>query len=158
VPPFYVVAATDEDGGKRSMQQRVRDANRGRRPGVLDWDVWQGPPALARKLELKRGSNGPTEHQKRTIADLTACGAPPIVAWTLRDVYHGMVNAGFKFLPNVLTTLDVQEEQLAAWDREAELIRSGDVVRKVSKPRAAGPRYGWGGGAARRAAKAGVLV
>jgi hypothetical protein len=138
VRPCYFTAINDADHGNNSDLQRIRDANRGVRSGQLDLDIWQGPPALARKLELKRGKNKPTEHQARTIADLTACGAPPIVAWTLQEAFDGLVAAGFRFLPNVATTLAHMEEQLAAWDREAALVRGGVVVKK--RAQRAGPR------------------
>jgi hypothetical protein len=144
VPPFYVTAIQDSDGGARSMQQRVRDKNRGIKKGALDWDIIQGPPALCRKLELKRGRNTTSDSQDQTIADLTACGAPPIVAWTLYEVYAGMTVAGFRFLPNVAVTLQHWEQQLEGWDREASLVRAGVVVKKRAPPRKAGPRFLWG--------------
>jgi len=138
VPPFYVVSIQDADGGGRSDLQRIRDANKGIVSGQLDMEISQGPPPLIRKLELKRGRNKPTEHQLKTIADLTACGAPPIVAWSLREVHDGLFIAGFVFLPNWRTTLAHMEAQLEAWDRQASDIKSGATVRKPSKPR--GPR------------------
>lgn len=130
VRPFYAAAIQDSDGGARTMQQRVRDSNRGRKKGQLDWDVVQGPPALCRKLELKRGKNDTSDSQEQSIADLTACGAPPVVAWTLRQVYDGLAGAGFRFTANVETVLQHCEELLAGWDREAEAVLSGDVVKK----------------------------
>lgn len=140
VEPFYVTAIHDADGGGRSDNQRARDENRGITKGQLDWDLWQGIDAtyLARKLELKRFDNDLSERQRETVRKLTLCNAPPIIAWTLREVLRGMTRAGFRFLPNVSTTLQYWEEQLASWDREAEDIKSGRVVRKrsTSKPRA----------------------
>lgn len=141
--PCYVTAIHDSDGGERTMQQRVRDKNRGISKGQLDWDVVQGPPALARKLELKRGKNNLSDAQRNTVADLTACGAPPIVAWTLREVYDGLSEAGFRFTDNVSTVLQHSEELLAGWDREASAILSGEVVKKKYAPRKAGPRFLW---------------
>jgi hypothetical protein len=143
VPPFYATAVKDSDGGERSVQRRVRDKNRGIHKGILDWDVVQGPPCLARKLELKRGKNHTSDAQDKTIADLTACGAPPVIAWELREVYTGLLEAGFRFLPNVETTLQHWEAQLAGWDREAEMIKSGEVIPKKCAPRKAGPRFLW---------------
>jgi hypothetical protein len=143
VPPFYVTAIHDADGGQRSMQQRIRDDNRGIKKGQLDYDVWQGPPLVARKLELKRGKNTTSSAQDQTIKDLTACGGPPVVAWDLRQVYEGLSREGFRFQANVLTVLQYHEELLAGWDREAEGIKSGVVVKKRSAPRKAGPRYLW---------------
>lgn len=125
------------------MQQRVRDKNRGIAKGQLDYDVRQGPPALARKLELKRGANSTTPAQDQTIADLTACGAPPIIAWTLREAYDGLAATGFRFIDGAETVLQHLEATLNGWDRKAEDIKSGAVVRKVAKPRKAGPRYLW---------------
>jgi hypothetical protein len=140
VPPFWCSAIHDRDGGKRSMLQRTRDVNRGIRKGQLDWDVIQGPPYLHRKLELKRGKNDATTSQSITINDLMACGGYPIIAWELAEVYLGLLDAGFRFRPNVATKLAFYEKHLEAWDREAELILSGAVVKKSSKPRAASPR------------------
>ena len=142
VPPFYVTAIHDSDGGERTMQQRVRDKNRGISKGQLDWDVVQAP-GVARKLELKRGKKKPSESQVQTIADLTACGLRPVVAWTLREVYDGLLREGFRFGANVETVLQHCEEMLTGWDREAEDIMSGAVVKKASAPRKAGPRYLW---------------
>ena len=153
VPPFYCTAIHDADHGKRTDLQRIRDANRGIRKGQLDWECWQGPGGLARRVELKRGYNKPTEAQDGTIADLTACGAPPIVAWSLRDVWCGLTRAGFRFFPNVATTLQHWEEQLAAWDREAELVKSGAIVKKRSTAR---PRVRTPKDAVARAFKAGA--
>jgi hypothetical protein len=131
VPPFWACAMPDSDHGTRSDLQRIRDAAKGQRPGVLDWVVCQGPPPpLILCLELKRGKNRPTEHQKKTIADLTACGAPPVVAWTLAEVHTGLAGAGFIFLPNWQTTLAHMEAQLEAWDREAAGVKDGSIVKK----------------------------
>lgn len=141
--PFYATAIQDSDGGARTMQQRVRDNTRGIKKGQLDWDMWQGPNGLARKLELKRGHNTTSDAQNQTIADLTACGAPPIVAWTLRQAYEGCLREGFRFAGNVETVLQHCEELLAGWDRDAENILSGTVVKKRAAPRKAGPRYTW---------------
>lgn len=143
VAPFYITAIHDSDGGERTMQQRVRDKNRGIAKGQLDWDVVQGPPIIARKLELKYGKNKPTDAQRQTIADLTACGAPPIVAWSLREVYEGLAREGFRFTANVETVLQHCEALLAGWDRDADLITSGQVVKKRAAPRKASPRFLW---------------
>lgn len=139
VPPFYVAMIHDRDGGQRSMLQRTRDVNRGIRKGQLDADVIQGPPYLHRKLELKRGKNDLTEAQIITVRDLVSCGAEPVVAWNLLGVYLGLRARGFRFLPNVDTKLAHYEAQLDAWDREAELILSGAVVKKPAKLRAPRP-------------------
>lgn len=147
IPPFYVTAIHDSDGGDRTMQQRVRDDNRGIKKGQLDWDVTQGPSLVWRKLELKRGKNKPSDSQRQTIADLTACGAPPVVAWELREVYEGLRCAGFRFADNVETVLQHCEELLAGWDREAECVLSGEVVKKRAAPRRAQPRFLWKQGA-----------
>lgn len=141
VPPFYAVAIQDSDGGARSMQQRIRDANRGRKKGQLDWLCVQ--TGIYRSVELKRGKNDTSDAQDRTIADLTACGFPPIVAWSLREVYEGLVAAGFRFTLNVETVLQHCEAMLAGWDREAQAILSGEVVKKRAASRKPGPRYVW---------------
>ena len=137
VPPFYVVAIPDSDHGTRSDLQRMRDAAKGQVAGQLDMDVVQFP-GLARKIELKRGKNTLTEHQKKTVDDLTACGVTPIIARTLLEVQTKLMGAGFQFLGNWPTTLAHMEAQLEAWDRQASDIKSGVTVRKPSKPR--GPR------------------
>jgi hypothetical protein len=136
VPPFYVVAIPDSDHGTRSDLQRIRDAAKGQIAGQLDFDVIQAP-GLARKLELKRGRNKPTEHQQKTIADLTACGLPPIVAWSLVEVRVGLSAAGFRFQPNAATTLAHMAALLDGWDREAALVKSGDIVRERGTSRRA---------------------
>lgn len=141
LPPFYITAFKDSDGGERSMQQRVRDKNRGVSKGILDWIVVQ--PGVYRSMELKRGRNTTSDAQNRTIADLSACGFPPVVARTLGEVYARLSAAGFHFNENVLTVLQHCEEILAGWDREAEDILSGVVVKKRAAPRKAGPRYLW---------------
>lgn len=138
VPRFWCSAIHDQDGGQRSEIQRMRDVNRGIHKGQLDWDVIQGPPYLHRKLELKRGTNDLTDAQEATASDLSACGGAPVVAWTLLDVWTGLALVGFEFLPNTKTVFQHLEAELAAWDREAELIKSGVVVKKRStrKPKA----------------------
>lgn len=135
--PCYFTAIHDADGGARTDLQRIRDRSRGIKPGQLDWEVWQGPNGLARRVELKRGKNKPSDHQLTTISKLDMCGARPIVAWTLRQVYGGLAAAGFGFTANVATHLQHCEALLDGWDREAEDILSGVVVRK---PRATKPR------------------
>lgn len=141
VPPFYVTAIHDSDGGSRTMLQRVRDKNRGIAKGQLDFDVVQGPPALCRKLELKRGRNTTTEAQDLTIATLKACGASPVIAWTLREVYEGLLERGFRFMPNAPTVLEHMEALLAGWDRDADAVKASPprkpAARKVQ------PRYTW---------------
>lgn len=141
VKPCYVTAIHDSDGGERTMQQRVRDKNRGISKGQLDWQVVQ--TGVYRPLELKRGKNNLSDAQVQTVADLTACGFPPIVAWTLREVYDGLSSAGFKFTGNVETVLQHCEELLAGWDRDAAAVMSGEVVKKKYAPRKAGPRFLW---------------
>jgi hypothetical protein len=141
VKPFYAVAIQDSDGGARSMQQRIRDNNRGRKKGQLDWLCVQ--PGIYRSVELKRGKNNTSDAQDQTITDLTACGFPPVVAWELREVYEGLHDAGFRFTDNVETVLQHCEELLAGWDREAEAILSGAVVKKRAAPRKVQPRYLW---------------
>lgn len=141
VPPFYCTAFKDADGGERSVQQRVRDKNRGIHKGILDWIVVQ--PGIYRSLELKRGKNTTSDAQNRTIADLTACGFPPIVAWSLREAYEGLRDAGFRFTENVETVLQHCEALLEGWDREADAVMSGAVVKPRKSPKRAGPRYLW---------------
>jgi hypothetical protein len=138
VRPCYFTAIHDRDGGLRTMQQRVRDKNRGIHKGQLDWDVVQGPPYLHRKLELKRGENDLTEAQKVTARDLTACGGAPVKAWELREAYAGLLGAGFRFTSNVETVLAHLEAELAGWDREAEAVLSREIV----KPKRASKRRG----------------
>lgn len=132
LPPRYFTAIHDSDGGARTDLQRIRDANRGITSGQLDWDVVQGEPAVARKLELKRGANKPTKLQERTIVDLTACGFAPVVAWTLREVHDGLTAAGFRFAGNVGVVLAQLEAHLDAWDREADLVVGG-TKRKAAR-------------------------
>ena len=139
LPPCYFTAIHDSDDGARTDLQRIRDATRGVTTGQLDWDIVQGVEvrpgvirALARKLELKRGSNKPRGKQLQTIEDLTACGAAPVVAWSLREVHSGLVERGFRFSGNVETILQHLEAELASWDREADAVMSGEVVRKKS--------------------------
>lgn len=139
VHPCYYTAIQDSDGGARSDMQRIRDRVRGRKKGQLDWEVHQGPPYLTRKVELKRGSNTTSSSQDDTIRALKACGAPPIVAWSLREAHSGLLAAGFRFHPNVLTTLQHCEALLEAWDREAEITKR--TPRKKAAPRKAGPRF-----------------
>lgn len=138
VPPFYVVAIPDSDHGSRTDLQRMRDAAKGQVPFQLDFTCTQGPPPIERKLELKRGKNGLTNGQKQTVATLIACGAAPIIAWSLKEVHIGLWRAGFKFLPNAETTLAHMEAQLEAWDREAAGVRDGSIVKK--RRTASGPR------------------
>lgn len=156
VPPFYCTAIHDSDGGKRSMTERVRDKNRGVQKGQLDWHVAQ--PGIWRALELKRGRNTTSEAQDQTIASLTACGFRPVVAWTLREVAVGLREEGFKFLPNAGTTLQHMEAQLEAWDRNANDIKTGVVIKKKSRPRKAGPRYTASAGFVARARAKGIIA
>lgn len=134
VPPFYCTAIHDADDGGRTDRQRQRDVQRGVKSGQLDWEVWQGPNGLARRLELKRGANKPSPNQVVTIQHLTACGAPPVVAWTLREAFEGLRAQGFRFLPNVETTLQHCEELLAGWDRDAEARKAEPTVTASRKP------------------------
>ncbi len=158
--PCYYTAIHDKDGGGRTPLQRARDVNRGVKVGQLDWEVWQRRPDLGwpviSRIELKRGANKPTANQLVTIAKLTECGAPPIVAWDLSQVYDGMRKAGFSFHANAATSLQHCEELLAAWDREADDILSGAVVKKQAKPRKAGPRNIATGKRAGRMARVGM--
>lgn len=155
--PFYCCAIPDEDGGRRTKQQRARDANRGRVKGQLDWLVVQGPNGLVRQVELKRGKNTLSESQKLTIIRLAACGAPPIIAYTLREVADGLMKSGFRFRGNYMTTLLHCEHQLEGWDREAEDILSGAVVRKVRTTRAP-PRHTMNNATIKRARARGLMI
>lgn len=158
VQPCYATAQHDADEGGRTDNQRARDANRGMKPGPLDWEVWQGPHGLARRLELKRGKNAVTVNQGITIAKLTACGAPPVVAYDLRQVHQGLAAAGFRWTENVRTVLVELEAHLAAWDREAENILAGITVRKKTRKKKVEPRYTLGKRAVTRARKAGIMI
>jgi hypothetical protein len=153
-----MTAIHDADGGTRTDKQRARDKERGIESGQLDWEVHQGPPYLTRKVELKRGRNTTTDNQDNTILALTTCGAKPIVAWTLRQAYDGLVDVGFRFEDNVATTLQHCEALLEAWDREAEGIKSGTIVKKRKPPRKAGPRFVGGQRFVSRARTGGILV
>lgn len=135
VRPCYFVANQDADSGGRTEQQRARDSERGIVPGQLDWEVEQGPPHLFRRLELKRGKNKTSDNQDHTIKGCADCGAPPVVAWTLRQVYEGLANEGFRFVGNVETILQQCEADLEAMDRTAEAILLGTVVKPPSKKR-----------------------
>lgn len=132
LPPCYFTAIHDADEGGRTDQQRARDRNRGIKSGQLDWIIVQGPGGLVRSLELKRGRNRTSVNQDTTIAVLAHCGAPPVVAWTLVEAYRGLLAAGFRFAPNVGAVLQHMEAELAGWDREAEAIKSGAIVRRRS--------------------------
>lgn len=133
LPPRYFTFLHDSDGGGRSDLQRIRDANRGITTGQLDGDVVQGSPPIARKLELKRGANNLSAKQKLTVAALIDCGFPPIVAWTLREVYDGLSAAGFRFSGNAAVVLQHLEAELEGWDRAADLVKTTGVPRKVAQ-------------------------
>jgi len=141
VPPFYATAIHDSDHGGRTDSQRARDRERGIKPGQLDWEVWQGafPVHIARRVELKRGKNQTTDNQNVTIRKLTECGFPPIVGRELRELAVKMATEGFRFHPNLATTLQHYEAKLAGLDREAEGIKAGTVVKKLGPAR---PRQG----------------
>lgn len=132
MPPFYVTFLHDSDGGGRTDLQRIRDANRGITSGQLDGDVIQGAPPIARKLELKRGANNLSPKQKVTVATLTECGFPPIVAWNLREIYDGLAAAGFRFSGNVGVVLAHLEAELEGWDRTADIVKTTGVPRKAA--------------------------
>ncbi len=139
--PCYFTANHDADRGTRSQLQRARDANKGIRSGQLDFEVEQGPPHLFRRVELKRGRNTATQLQELTLDELRACGANPIVAWTLQTAYEQLSAVGFRFTANAATKLQFYEEQLAAWDREAELKKAGAAPRKRAARTKPGPRF-----------------
>lgn len=157
--PRYFTALHDADGtAGRTDIQRARDKNRGVKSGQLDWDLVQGEPTLIRKLELKRGKGVLSSNQVQTVAALTRCGAEPIVAWDLRQVHQGLLKAGFRFTANVHQVLAHLEHELAGWDRNAEGIKDGTIVKKkASKPKAV-PRYTMGKRSVSRARRAGILI
>lgn len=142
--PCYFVMNHDADRGARNDRQRDRDSNKGIKSGQLDVEVEQGPVHRFRRIELKRGKNRPTELQKQTIKTCTACGAPPIVAWTLDEAIRGLVREGFRFMAHVGTRLIYWQEQLAGWDREAEAKLAGTSAPKKKRSGAgkAVPRFG----------------
>jgi hypothetical protein len=156
--PHYITALHDADGTARTENQRARDTNRGVKSGQLDWDVVQGEPPIARKVELKRGKGTLSSNQKVTIAALGRCGMVPIVAWDLRQAYQQMAQAGFRFTPNVKTVVVEIEAHLAAWDREAEGIKSGAIVRKKSRKPRPEPRFTLGKRAVTRLRGAGIRI
>lgn len=155
---MYATAAHDADHGGRSDNQRARDATRGVKFGALDWEVWQGPHGLARRLELKRGKGRLSPHQLTTIERLTACGAPPVVAWDLRQVHQGLSEAGFRWSDNVRHVIAELEAHLEGWDRNAEAIKTGAVVRKKASPKKPPPRFQWGKRTVKRARAAGIRI
>lgn len=157
-PPCYFTANHDADEGNRSDNQRLRDLNRGQKFGQLDWEVEQGPPHLFRRLELKRGNNDTSARQDTTIAACTACGASPVVAWTLAEAIGGLQCEGFQFQPNLAVRLAYWQAQLDGWDREAEAILSGIIVKKKSKPRKPPARYRASKGMMRRMAGKGIRI
>lgn len=148
VQPFYCTAIHDADEGTRTDRQRARDKDRGQMPGQLDWDVVQGLPSalhgtrpLARKLELKRNKNVLSDNQRVTFRKLRSCGAMPVLAWTLREVYEGLAQVGFVFSGNVETLLQKYEAELEALDRTADLATAGTPAKRKSSPRKAEPRF-----------------
>lgn len=158
IPPCYFTANHDADEGNRSDNQRLRDLNRGQKFGQLDWEVEQGPPHLSRRVELKRGRNTTSDRQDATIAACTACGAPPVVAWTLAGVIAGLQHEGFRFGGNLAVRLAYWQLELEGWDREAELVLAGAVVRKKAKPHKTPARFVMGKRMARGLSKKGILV
>lgn len=159
LPPCYFTALHDADGVARSEHARARDKVRGVRSGQLDWDIVQGQPLLCRKLELKRGANGLSENQRQTVGALTACGAEPVVAWTLAEVYAGLTAAGFRFAANAPYVLAQVQQSLEAWDREAALVKQGVLVKpRKQSPKTTEPRYAWGKKAVQRARRGGIPI
>ena len=145
VPPFYVVAVPDMTMARAPIcNECARRRERTGRLLQLDFDVVQGPNGLARKVELKRGRNGLTEHQKKTVDDLIACGfvADRRKAWMLREMFAGLLGAGFTFLPNVATTVLAHGYGGAtggAWTAIADAVKSGAVVQEALPGTPAGP-------------------
>jgi hypothetical protein len=156
--PCYTTALHDADGVARTDNQRARDRTRGVKSGQLDWDVVQGNPPLARKLELKRGKGHLSPNQITTVAALTACGSPPVLAWTLTQAYEGLAGAGFRFSGNVRQVIAHLDQHLAAWDREAENLLLGITKRKPARKRKVEPRFTFGKTAVNRARKAGIRI
>lgn len=157
--PCYFTALHDADGVARTENARARDKTRGVKSGQLDWDIVQGDPHLWRKLELKRGRGDLSEHQRETVKALTACGAAPIVAWTLEDAFAGLVAAGFRFEANAPFVVKELAAKLEAMDREAEAKAAGQAPRKAQpRPKKQGPRYTLGKGMLSRARKAGIML
>jgi hypothetical protein len=143
LPPHYFTALHDADGVKRTQNARARDKVRGIKSGQLDWDIVQGQPLLVRKLELKRGKNGLSTEQ---------------VAWTLQQAYDGLREAGFRFTENAPYVLQQVEAFLEAMDREAEMIKSGAIVRKPKAPPKSNPRFTMNRKQVGRARRQGILV
>jgi hypothetical protein len=158
LPPHYFTALHDADGVKRTQNARARDKVRGIKSGQLDWDIVQGQPLLVRKLELKRGKNGLSTEQVQTVAALKECGAAPIVAWTLQQAYDGLREAGFRFTENAPYVLQQVEAFLEAMDREAEMIKSGAIVRKPKASPKSTPRFTMNRKQVGRARRQGILV
>jgi hypothetical protein len=158
LPPCYFTALHDADGVKRTLNARARDKSRGVKSGQLDWDIVQGQPLLVRKLELKRGKNGLSTEQVQTVAALKECGAAPIVAWTLAEAYNGLREAGFRFTENAPFVLQQVEAFLEAMDRDAEMIKSGAIVRKPKASVKSTPRFTMNRKQVGRARRQGILV
>lgn len=158
VEPCYFTALHDADGVQRTDNARTRDHARGVKSGQLDWDVVQGEPTNARKLELKRGKNRLSDNQKVTIQALTRCGLPPIVAYSVREAYEGLRKAGFRFYDDVEHHLRDVEAKLAEMDRDAELRKAGVAPAKKARPRKASPRYQMKLNTVARLRKSGILI
>ncbi len=72
---------------------RARAKARGVKAGVFDLLVFQAP-RLACAIELKWGSNTPSDAQKHTADELWKCGIPRGFAWSMADVLRTLRDAG----------------------------------------------------------------
>lgn len=148
---------------KRAARAAWENSRRfmGIKPHHLDTYVYQYP--LFAQIELKVAKTedaaykAVTTGQSDTMRALARQQCHYSVAWSIRSYCDALRRIGFRLHANTENIVVEYEHRYEAAQVVAE-IKSGAVVRKVSKPRTKGPRYTFSKVATKRAAKSGVLI
>jgi hypothetical protein len=133
LPPYWVTAICHEN--ELSDNARARARARGVQPGVPDLYVCQSPGGRAGGprtlwLELKWGSNKPSDAQEHVARRLIECCVPCGTAWRMTDVLVALHHAGIRLHENAANLADEYQHRA-----EAAVLKAEQRVPRGTTPR-----------------------
>lgn len=132
LPPCFITAI--DLAGQETMNQRARMQGRGTKFGLPDHYVLQDGRSVW--IELKAGSNIPTERQKGVMASIRGAGGAADWTATLDGVLAIVRRAGLRIHGNAD---NICREITERWQADERARASGDKPVRASKPRQAKP-------------------
>ncbi len=131
LPPMFVTAIAHEN--ELTDNARARAKARGVQAGIPDLLLFQAPRLIC-MIELKWGSNKPSDAQVHVSDELWKCGIPRGFAWSMADVLRTLRDAGMTLHGNADNLCVEYQYRAEAAIAKAETNKG--KVRGSARPRA----------------------